>query len=87
MWRFRVTSQAQDDIANLDAAVRRRILAKLSWFQEHFEEVIPLPLTAELRGFFKLRSGDWRIVYGVDEGIHEVTIHMIDRRDRVYKRR
>lgn len=87
MWRFVVTREAEEDVAGLDTDARRRIFEKLKWFQEHFDEVTPFPLNAEWHGFFKLRIGDYRIIYTVDDSTYVVTIHLVDRRDRVYKRR
>ena len=86
-WRFHITENAERDVARLDAPIRKRIKERLLWFQDHFEEVIPLPLGGSLTGFFKLRAGDWRIVYGIENDKSLVTIHAIDHRDKIYKRK
>ncbi|MFL9455601.1 type II toxin-antitoxin system RelE/ParE family toxin [Tolypothrix campylonemoides VB511288_2] len=35
-------------------AVRERVLSKIHWLAENFEQVNPQPLTSDLSGFFKL---------------------------------
>ncbi len=86
-WRFVITVVAEADLDRLDAATRRRIINKLEWFTEHFDHLSPLPLGGAWKGFFKLRIGDWRVAYEVDHTQHLVTIHYIDHRSKMYKRR
>ncbi|MDP2669033.1 MAG: type II toxin-antitoxin system RelE/ParE family toxin [bacterium] len=86
-WKFEITDQGKADLKNLDAEVRKRVLEKLEWFAENFRNLAPIPLGGTWRGFFKLRVGDWRIVYEINYLGHLITIHVIDNRDRVYKKR
>lgn len=86
MWRFRITDIAEHDIGRLSPPIAHRVKERLSWFAEHFEEVVPLPLGGTWRGFFKLRVGDWRVVYEVKEDERIVVVHIVDRRDKIYKR-
>ena len=87
LWRSRILPEAKRDIEKLDAPVRRRIYERLSWLAYHFDEVVPVALTVPFTGFFKLRTGDWRIVYEINESTHEIIVHAVDRRDKVYKKR
>jgi len=50
----------------LDKAVAQRILNKLKWFTQHIEAISPLPLKWNYEGLFKLRIGDWRVIYDID---------------------
>ncbi|HEY4497295.1 MAG TPA: type II toxin-antitoxin system RelE/ParE family toxin [Candidatus Paceibacterota bacterium] len=86
IWRFEITKEAQLDLAKLDAQIKKRILIKLGWLINNFEYITPIPLGEPLRGFFKLRVGDWRIAYEVEDARKLVTVHVIDRRDKVYKK-
>ncbi|MDP3696519.1 MAG: type II toxin-antitoxin system RelE/ParE family toxin [Candidatus Taylorbacteria bacterium] len=85
MWRIVVTFEAEKDLERLDTSIRKRVLEKLAWLRHNFDFIIPLPLGGKWRGFFKLRVGDWRIVYEVETKKFLVIIHRIDRRDKVYK--
>ena len=86
-WQFLITPEAEEDLAKLDSSVQKRVIQKLEWFVQHFEDVSPLPLGGNWSGFFKLRAGDWRIVYEVDHEHQRMIVHNIGRRDEIYKRR
>ncbi|MEK7479086.1 MAG: type II toxin-antitoxin system RelE/ParE family toxin [Patescibacteria group bacterium] len=85
-WRFVFTIIGQKDLDSLDPPVRKRVSEKLLWFRENFSAVIPFPLGGPLSGFFKLRVGEWRVVYEIDQKKMEIIVHVIDLRDRIYKR-
>lgn len=85
-WFVDLTSIAEGDLEQLDTAVRRRVLAKMQWLRDNFDYIVPQPLGGKYRGFFKLRVGDWRIVYEVESDKKLLTVHFIDRRDKIYKR-
>ncbi|MFY9462044.1 MAG: type II toxin-antitoxin system RelE/ParE family toxin [Candidatus Sungiibacteriota bacterium] len=84
-WRFIITLEAEEDIARLDTQIRRRILDKLEWLADNFDHITPLPLSDQWRGFFKLRIGDWRVIYEVEMNKNNVIIHAIGRRDEIYR--
>ena len=81
------TAEAEHDLKRLAKNVASRIVTKVLWLAEHFEEQIPQPLGGGLKGFFKLRVGDWRVIYEIDRGIHTLIVHLIDHRSRVYERK
>lgn len=85
-WRFEITQLAEADLKRLDTNIRKRALAKIAWLRDHFNHIIPQPIAGPYQGFFKLRVGDWRIVYQIEAEQWLVTIHLIDRRDKIYKR-
>lgn len=86
-WRFSITREAESGLERLDAKVRHRMVEKLTWFVEHFDSMTPFPLDEPWKGFFKLRVGDWRVIYEIENLKKLITVHAIDRRDEVYKRR
>ncbi len=86
-WQFNITDQGKADLKNLDAKVRQRTLEKIQWFIENFKNLAPIPLGGSWSGFFKLRVGDWRIVYEINYSEHRITVCAIDNRDKVYKKR
>lgn len=76
--------EALADLEKLTQSVRERIVKKINWLAENFEQVSPQPLTAELSGFFKLRVGDYRVIYefNCDEKI--IFIDRVGHRRDVY---
>jgi mRNA interferase RelE/StbE len=57
------TESALEDPGRLDRPVAKRIPSKISWFFEHFDDMIPKPLSGDLSGVYKFRIGDWIVVY------------------------
>lgn len=86
-WSLDFVPEAEDDLAKLDKDLIRRINYKLSWLRDNFDKITPLPLGSEWQGFFKLRVGDWRVIYELNRDINLITVRVIDRRDKVYKRK
>ena len=86
-WKIKFTFEAEEDLGKLDKQIRKRVIGKILWLRDNFDQIIPLPLGSRWQGFFKLRVGDWRVVYEVEDFKKQITIHQIDRRDKIYKRR
>ena len=86
-WQAIVTREAEEDLDRLDRLVRSRILEKLNWLRENFDDLLPLPLGGRWRGFFKLRVGDWRIIYEIESNKKLVIIHHVGPRDKIYRQK
>lgn len=84
-WRFFITPEAEKNFEQLDAVVKKQIASKLDWFVNNFENVTPLPLSGLWKGFFKLRAGDWRIIYEIDNVEKLIVVHLIKNRNKIYK--
>ncbi len=68
----------------LTSTIQERILRKIRWLSENFEEVAPQALTADLSGLFKLRVGDYRVIYSFDTEAQLITIHNVGHRRDIY---
>jgi len=77
------TERAIKDLEKLDKVVGRRILKKITWLSKNFEQLVPEPLSGEFKGTYKLRVGDWRVVYTA-EG-KSVIIQFVAHRREIYK--
>lgn len=76
--------EAVDDLKQLPRNIRVRIVAKINWLAENFDEVQSLPLTANLAGFFKLRVGDYRVIYESDRTLRVITVDRVGHRREIY---
>ncbi|MDP3298426.1 MAG: type II toxin-antitoxin system RelE/ParE family toxin [Thermodesulfovibrionia bacterium] len=68
----------------LDKPIAKRILTKISWFSQHFNNITPEPLSGEMAGTFKVRVGDWRIVYTIEKDV--IVIQAVGHRREIYSR-
>ncbi|QFS45532.1 type II toxin-antitoxin system RelE family toxin [Nostoc sphaeroides] len=57
------TKEAITNLEALASTIQERILRKVHWLSENFDDVSPQALSADLSGLFKLRIGDYRIIY------------------------
>ncbi len=79
----RWTRGALADLEGLDRRVAERVVKRVSWLARSFEKVVPEPLSGEFKGTFKLRVGDWRVVYTVDEDV--IVIRTVAHRREIYR--
>lgn len=87
LWSVSFTHGAEKNLNELDNKIKKRVVNKILWLRDNFNQIDPLSLSSEWQGFFKLRIGEWRVIYDIDNNIKEITIHKIDKRDKVYKRK
>jgi len=79
------TPRAEADLASLDKPIAQRVLKKLRWLAENFETITPEMLTGQWQGVFKLRVGDYRVLYTCDRNQQKIIIRFIRHRREVYK--
>ena len=79
------TETAEDDLASLERTLAQRALGKIRWLAENFESLTPEPLTAQWSGMYKLRVGDYRVLYTFDDSFTSITLHFIRHRREVYR--
>ena len=65
------SNTARRDIRHLDKQISHRILSRLLWLAENINDITPLSMKGEWSGFFKLRVGNYRVLYDIidDEDI------------------
>ncbi|MEA5467570.1 type II toxin-antitoxin system RelE/ParE family toxin [Spirulina sp. 06S082] len=51
---------------------------------ENFEQITPQALTANLAGLFKLRVGDYRVIYSFNSELKLIAVHKIGHRREIY---
>lgn len=79
--------EAETSLSSLDKQIAQRILDRIRWLSLHVEDVNHKALTGHLRGAFKLRVGDYRVVYELKHKATILTIRFIGHRSEVYKSR
>jgi mRNA interferase RelE/StbE len=80
-----LSSAAKRDLRRLDKPVARRIVSRLLWLAENMDAITPMPLKGEWAGFFKLRVGDYRVLYEIVEEESLVFVLRIGHRREIYR--
>ncbi|AFZ23203.1 addiction module toxin, RelE/StbE family [Cylindrospermum stagnale PCC 7417] len=77
-------SEAFADLEELTQSVQKRVVNKINWLADNFDQITPQPLTADFSGFFKLRVGDYRVIYEFSQEERIIFINRIRHRREVY---
>ena len=87
MHEVRMLKAASRDLAALDKEIAGRVMGRIRWLADNFESIRPKPLAADLAGLYKLREGDYRIIYEVLRKEKKIVIHAIGHRSQIYRRK
>jgi len=85
LWSFRFHPDAQRELRKLDPSVVRLIGKRLHWLTANASAVQHLPLRFDLGGLYKLRAGDWRLIYRLVEDKRVVLVVGLGHRSEVYE--
>ena len=78
------SDDALRDLEKLDVEIARRVVAKVGWLEKYFETIVPEILHHDLSGLYKIRVGDYRVVYSMGNR-KVICIEAVDHRSKVYK--
>jgi len=84
MYQVEFRPRAAEEFERLDQVVAARVLRKLRWLAENFDSVKVEPLTGPLTGLFKLRVGDYRVIYQADRENKVLTVRLVGHRREIY---
>jgi mRNA interferase RelE/StbE len=88
IWTIKVSSKAENYYKRLDKDLRERIKKELLTLAEcnsPLESLQVKPLIDDLKGFYRLRVGDYRIVFSLLHDIQTIAVVNIAPRGDVYK--
>ena len=84
-YQVKFIPEAAEDLSRLDKIIAHRILTKIRWLSENFDNLTPELLTGEWKGLFKLRVGSYRVVYTVNQKDQLIAVHLVGHRRDIYK--
>ena len=85
MYRIQFMEAATRELGELDKPVARRIAKRIQWLAESLDHLKPEALAGSLAGLHKLRVGDYRVLYTIDDGTATVEIVAVGHRRDVYR--
>jgi mRNA interferase RelE/StbE len=87
VYQVQLLKPAVRSLQRLDKSVGVRVVQRMNWLGENLDSITPIPLTGDLAGLYKLREGDYRIVYEVLHKEQTIIVHLIGHRRDIYQRR
>jgi mRNA interferase RelE/StbE len=84
-YSIRILKPAIRELERLDKNIATRIVERIDWLSENFPSIKPTALKGELSGLFKLREGDYRIIYQILHKERTLVIHAIGHRREIYR--
>jgi len=77
------SADALRDLENIDTVIAARVVRKVAWLGDNFPTLVPEKLHQNLKGLYKLRVGDYRVMYSVHANM--LIIEAIGHRRNVYE--
>ena len=87
MYEVEFTHIAEHDLSRLDRNVAQQVLDRLRWLAQNVESVRHRALTAQMRGTFSLRIGQYRAIYTLHRTERRLVVHIVRHRSEVYRLR
>jgi mRNA interferase RelE/StbE len=87
-YKIEVGSKADQQLAELDAAIGASVERKILWLGENVTAIVHRRLVGmpkDLEGLCKLRVGDYRILYWVYHREKVIRLYRVQHRSEVYR--
>lgn len=84
-YKIEILPTALKSLEQLEREVMERVLEKISYLEENFDNMNHIPLRGQFLDLYKLRVGDYRAIYSFDRDERIVRIHLIGHRKDIYK--
>ena len=72
-------------LKKIQKSIRKRIVDKIYWLSQNVEDINHKSLQGNLANFYKLRVGDYRVIYELDHETKTIIIDYIGHRREIYK--
>jgi mRNA interferase RelE/StbE len=84
-WTIRVDRRVGKELKNVPQSINARIRTKLILISEDPYQFKHIALKSKrLKGYFRLRIGDWRIFYTLDSDNQEIIVWSVSHRADAY---
>lgn len=84
-YEIKILPTALKSLKSLDKSIIERIFNKLEWLADSFDEINPLPLKGSFAELYKLRTGDYRVIYSFNRTKKIIFVHLAGHRKDIYK--
>lgn len=87
MYRLHILQAASRELERLDKPVARRIVECINWLAANLDDFRPEPYRGDLAGLYKIRVGDYRVIYQILHDEQVIVIHRVGHRSEIYRKR
>jgi mRNA interferase RelE/StbE len=85
-YQVQFIDEADRAFRRLDRVTSRRIWKRRDWLKRNFDDFAPELLTGNLAGLYKLRVGDYLVIYELIRSEHTILVQFVGHRRDVYRR-
>ncbi|MCP4658603.1 MAG: type II toxin-antitoxin system RelE/ParE family toxin [bacterium] len=78
---------ADRELSRLDRGVGTRVAKRIRRLADELDDMRPERLGGGLVGLYKLRVGDYRVIYEVLTKEHTIVIHAVGHRREIYRKK
>ena len=87
MYRVQLLKPAIRASQRLDKSVGARVIERINWLADNLDSIEPKRLAGDLAGLYRLREGDYRIIYQVLHKEKTIIVHLVGHRKDIYRRK
>ena len=66
MYKVNFTETAVESLKKIDKIISKRIIEKIEWLSLNFDLIKPISLKDDFSDLYKLRVGNYRVIYELD---------------------
>ncbi|MFH1353431.1 MAG: type II toxin-antitoxin system RelE/ParE family toxin [bacterium] len=85
MYKVEYNREADKNLEKLSKPICKRIIKKIYWLSKCIEDIRPDMLGGKYKDLYKLRIGDWRVIYGINSSEKSIIIYFAGHRKEIYK--
>ncbi len=85
MYELILTPNAERELQRLNAKLQNKIVNKLRWLCANCDACSHKALQGRFKGKYRLKSGNYRIIYTFNKQTQQITVSQIENRSSVYK--
>ncbi len=85
MYQLNFSEKGGSSFAALDKKIAQSIFRKLKRLVQNADQIMHLPLEGNLTGLYKLKVGDWRVLYEINHEERIITVHKAGHRRDIYR--
>ncbi len=85
IYKLDFSNLGKKQLQSLDKTTGQRIFDKLKWLVEHVDNIEHIHLKGKYSRLYKLKIGDYRAIYELDNKRRIITVHTVGHRRDIYK--